>query len=98
MRAELFPSGGRELVVLGFAVVLREAPLGLEPAALFHAVEGGVERALFDLQSLVGGLANPRGGGVAVARSPLQRFEDEEVEGALEEVEIDRGHVFPLKC
>src|SRR5437773_8953725 len=47
---ELFPADGRELVVLGFAVVLGQSPLAREQAALFHAVKGGVERALLDLK------------------------------------------------
>ena len=96
--AELFPALGGELVVLGFAVVLGESPLGLEPAALLHAVEGGVERALFDLESLVGGLADPGGDGVAVSRPPREGLEDQEVERALEEIEIDGRHAYPLKC
>ena len=96
LRAELFPALRGELVVLGFAIVLGKPPFGLEQSAFLHAVERGVERALLDLESLVGGLADPRRDGVAVARTPGEGLEDEEVERALEEVEIDgRPRVSP---
>src|SRR3954468_18070667 len=80
LAAELFASGGRELVVLGFAVVLGHAPLALEPAAFFHAVERGIEGALLDLEVVVGGVADPPGDGIAVRRAPGEGLEDEEVE------------------
>src|SRR5262245_53951609 len=47
---ELFAAGAGEGVILGAAVVLGGPPLGLDPALLLHAVEGGVERTLVDLQ------------------------------------------------
>ena len=93
--AELLSSLGGELVVLGFAVVLRESPLGLEESAFLHAMERGIEGAFFDLESLVGGVADPGGDGVSVSRSPGQGLEDEEIEGPLKEVEIDGGHAVP---
>src|SRR5581483_4017827 len=68
--AQLLPPLGGELVVLGAAVVLGQPPLRLEPAALLHAVERGVERALLDLEPVVGGFPDPGGHGVPVARSP----------------------------
>jgi hypothetical protein len=50
-------------------------------------MERWVERAFFDLQSLVGNPANPAGDLEAMHRTPGQRFENEDVEGALEEVD-----------
>ena len=45
-----------------------------------------------------GGVGDPSGDGVAVAFSRDQGFEDEEVEGALEEVEIVARCCVPLRC
>src|SRR5262245_51265444 len=56
LQAELSPSRRGELVVLGLAIVLGESPLGVEPAALLHAMERRVERALFDVELVVGRL------------------------------------------
>src|SRR5689334_9662791 len=47
---ECFAALGRDLVILGAAVVAREAPVRLEELALLEAVEGGVERALLDAE------------------------------------------------
>ena len=96
--AELFSTLGSELVVLRLPVVLRKAPLCLDPTSLFHAVEGGVEGALFYLKALVRGFADPRRDGVSVTGPPRQRFQDEEVERALEKIEIDGSHGVPLNC
>jgi hypothetical protein len=40
---ELLPPAGGEPVELGPAVVFREPPFGLNPAAIFQSVEGGIE-------------------------------------------------------
>src|ERR1043166_1949312 len=44
---QLFPSARREPIELCFAAELRGAPLGVDPALALHAVERGIERALF---------------------------------------------------
>jgi hypothetical protein len=38
-RQELFSAGGRQFVVAGFAIVLGNIPLGLDPAPGFEAIE-----------------------------------------------------------
>src|SRR6185437_11043285 len=81
-----------ELIELRFAIVFGETPVGFEPAALFHAMEGGVERAFFYLEPLIGRVANPRRDGVAVSGAPGEGLEDEEVERALEEIEVGGAH------
>ena len=49
------PDGG-EAVILGAAAELRHLPLGLDPALVLEAMQGGVERALVDLQHVLGDL------------------------------------------
>ena len=44
----LTPSLASETVELGLAVELRYVPLGLDPAALLHAVERRVQGAILD--------------------------------------------------
>jgi len=89
--AELRATLGRQLVELGFAVVLAAAPLALDPAALLEAVQGGVERAFTYGENVICELLDPSGDGVSVRGSPRERLEDEEVERALQEVEIGRA-------
>src|SRR5688500_19224041 len=99
-RAEVPAAECRELVVLRLPVVLREPPLGLDPAAFLEAVERRVERPLVDAEQGVGDLADPARDGVAVARPPRKGLQNQHVERALEEIEIFGGvfgHGFPMR-
>jgi len=68
------------------ASVLGLSPHGFEPPRLLHAMEGWIERALFDPQRVGGHLLDTSGDPVAMLRVPAEGFEDEEVEGPLEGV------------
>ena len=57
---ELFPlggqlpaAGGRQRVIARAAVVLRRAPLGLDPTVEEQTLERGVQRALANLENVV---------------------------------------------
>src|SRR5439155_4003019 len=65
-------------------------PVGFDPAALFHAIERGVERPLFDGEG-PGGVFQPAGDGVAVPGTPRQGLEDQRVQAAVEAVADDGG-------
>src|SRR5690348_16771611 len=78
---------GRQLVVLRALVRFADSPLGLQPAALHQAVEGGVERTGFDLEEVVRLRADRQTDSVSVPRPPLQGAEDQHVEGALEQLQ-----------
>ena len=80
---KLSASGSRQSIVLRPAIVFGHAPLGGDPRALFHAMERGVQRAVFNAQLVVGCLADPFRDGVAVHRTPRERLQDEEVERPL---------------
>ena len=82
---ELLSAGRGELVELCFAVVVRGAPGGVEPAFLFHAMEGGEEGAGLDDEGAGGDLGDAVGDAEAVQRLEAERFENEDVERALEE-------------
>src|SRR5262249_47792250 len=66
---------------------LAAAPLALEPAALLEPVERRVERARLDPQQVLGLSPDRLADAVAVPRPPLERPEDEHVEGTLEELQ-----------
>src|SRR3712207_2864838 len=88
-------------VVLGLAVVVGDAPLRGDPPAALEPVEGGVEGALTDEEGAVGSLLDPLRHVVAVPGAPAQGLEDEEIEGAAEEIGVEVVHgpessVFPL--
>jgi len=86
--AELFSTSGGELVELGFAIVVGLAPLAGDPALVFEAVEGGVEGALLDFELAAGDLLDAEQDSVAVEGAEGDGFEDEHVEGSLEEVDL----------
>ena len=73
---------GVSLVVLGPPAQLRDGPLGFDPSLVLEAMERRVERALVDLQDILGDLLDALGDRPAVQRLGLQRPKDEQVEGA----------------
>ena len=87
-RRELLASARAQAIELCFAVFLGVAPFGVEPSLLFHAMERGIERAFFDLELVACGLLDPAEDGETVHRSPGERLEDEQVEGAADEVDF----------
>src|SRR5512146_127001 len=91
-RAQRAAAGSGEAVELGALSLLRRSPLRLDPPALLHAVERRVESAVEHAEASVGSLANEPRHGIAVHRAPRQRPEDENVESALEELELARRH------
>src|SRR5436190_9756680 len=87
---EALPPRGRDLVELGLAAQLRHAPVSLQPAALLHAIERRVQRAVLDLQHVRGALFQPARNGVAVARCRGDSLEDQRFERAVEEFVLGR--------
>src|SRR5580658_8691661 len=69
--AQLAAAGWGETVVFGAAVGFSERPLGTDPAALLHAVQGGIEGTLFHLEKVVRGALNVLHDAVAVQTAAL---------------------------
>src|ERR1700687_1776246 len=92
-RCELFAPSRSQLVVLGAAVVLGGAPVGLDPAASLKAMQGRIERALLNLHDVTRNLLQALGNGPAVARAESESFQNEEIESALRKLDAFRGHV-----
>src|SRR3954464_1207092 len=65
---QLLPSHGGQGVVLGPAVVLRLPPLGLDGPFLLELEQGGVERAVIELQAMLARLLDAPRNAVAVQR------------------------------
>ena len=74
LRAEPLAAGGGEGVVAGAAVVLGRAPFGVDPAVQQQALERRIQRALADLQHLLGHLTQPFGDAVAMLRRRSPAF------------------------
>src|SRR5512133_2038505 len=83
--AQPLASRERELVVPRATIVLRGTPLGAEPAAALHSLQGLIQRAVIDAECPAGAILEPRGDGVAVHRAPAKRLEDEKVERAFQQ-------------
>jgi hypothetical protein len=86
----LLTAGGRQTVEACAPVVVRDTPLSLHPAFDGEALEGRVERALLDLEHVVGRPLDVPGYAVAMQRLAvsLERLEDQQLQGA--------GHHFGL--
>ena len=57
-----------ECVVFRAAIVFGSTPAGFDPASTFEAVEGGIQRALLNLENVAGNLLNALGDGPTVLR------------------------------
>ena len=91
---QLFAAFRGEPVKAGFAVVFRCAPVRLQPAFDEKAIQGGVERAVFDCETVVRGVFDALGDGVTVEGASRERLEDEQEERARQELRVVFGHVF----
>ena len=65
---QLFSSGGRNAVILRPTVVFRCTPERNDQSLIFEAVEGGIERAVLDLQNVTRRLLDRMRDRVAVRR------------------------------
>src|ERR1051325_10163793 len=88
--AQLRAAFGGEGVVLGLPAGLRLAPFLLEQALSLEPMERRVQCTFLDHEHVGGTLPDPAADGIAVARSPGDGLEDQEIEGA--GVEIGAGH------
>jgi len=86
----------RKAVVTSALAFFGEIPGGSDQATGFEAVEGGIERAGFDLEELFGSALDMSGDGVTVRRAVDEGAENQDVERALEEVDARGWVVLPL--
>src|SRR6476469_3217358 len=82
--AEGFAAKGRQVVVLGAAIVVGDAPFAVDPLLLLETLEGGIERALVDLEHAPRRLLDALGDAPAVHRRERERAQNEEVDRAAE--------------
>src|SRR6202789_572198 len=82
---ELFTSGLGKAIKLGAAVIFGIAPEGRDPALFLHAVQRGEERAGLNDEGTAGDLLNPAGNSEAMHFAGDQGFQNQHVEGALQQ-------------
>jgi hypothetical protein len=87
LEGKLFASSRGQLIKAGAAAEFGDTPLRLNPTLEFQTVERWVERTLAHLEDFLRDLLDAFGYGPAMHFAGLQGAKDEEVEGALEEVE-----------
>ncbi len=78
----------RESVEFRTAPEFGPTPPCLEPATPLHPMEGRVKGSLLHLDSGGGTLANPPANSVAVLGAPTQRLENQDVQGASDQIAI----------
>ena len=93
LERQLLPPGPGDGVVARLPVLVGDAPFGLEPAGLGHAVQRGIERPFLDAQQIGRRALDPRRDRVAVPPLAVaQRPEDEQDQRALEDVVLPACH------
>src|SRR5262245_36555506 len=90
---ELTAARRGEAVIPGAAAELRDPPLGLDPALVLEAMEGRIQRALIDLQDVLGNLLDALGDGPAVQGILLQRAQNQQIERAGQQIGRSRHGV-----
>jgi len=84
-RYELLLARFRQPVVFGAAIVFGVAPEGGDPTFVFHAMQAREEGAGLHVEGATSDLFNSAGDAEAVHFTGDQGFEDEHVEGALQQ-------------
>ena len=72
-------------------VAIAGLPGRVDPALALEPVQRGIERAVVDVQHVLGAGAERHADPVAVLRSPLQRAEDQQIERALQQFRLLTG-------
>ena len=84
-------AGSGDRVVLGVAVVLRLLPRPFDPPLLFEPDQRRIQRALVQLERVIGDLIEARRQPIGMLRAHgRQRSKDDEIERALEELDAPR--------
>ena len=63
-----------------------DLPLCCNPARLFHAVQGGIQRSFLDAQRIIGDRLDARGNAIAMLRLTPQRGQNQQIECALQDI------------
>jgi len=82
-RFKLLAATLRQLVKLGFAIILGRSPFRLDPSASLQSVQCRVKGALSNLERIAGNLLYALGDCPAVLRPQRNRFENQNIEGSL---------------
>ena len=82
---QLFSPCAAQSVKPSLTIVFRCSPFGTDPASPFHAVERGIERALFHFQHILGDLLNLANDRITVHGTDYQSFQNQHVQRSLEQ-------------
>src|SRR5258708_2455674 len=89
IRGKLFAPAPGDRIKLRFAIVIRRAPFGGDPAALLQSDQRGVNRALIQKDGVAADLLDAASNAVAVLRTKAsQGLQYHQVQSALEKIEF----------
>src|SRR5262249_8065474 len=91
-RRELLSSGGSQFVVASFSIAIGDTPFGFDPPLCLQTIKSRVEGTLLHAQNFVRHLLNAVRNGEPVPRVMLERFQDQHVERAVNEIWFFSGH------
>ena len=72
-------------IIFGFAIIFGQTPLRGNSAVQLQTIKGRVERPFFYFENFIGQQMNGLGDGVPMHRTTLERVQDKEIEGPLEQ-------------
>jgi hypothetical protein len=87
---ELFLAGGGQTVEFGTLAIFGNAPFCCDPPFSLQTVQGRIEAAMVDLQEIIGLGANCLPDPMTVLWTPLERPQDQKIQGALQYFEFFR--------
>src|SRR2546425_2779748 len=90
---QLLPACPRQGIELGFTAGFRRAPFRLQPASLFEAVQGGVERSLVHLYGFPGDLLDSLRNRIPMSGLEREDLQNQHVERALRDRKAAGWHV-----
>src|SRR4029077_15699572 len=84
---ELSASGGCQGIEPRPAAKFRDSPLGFDPAAVFEAMKGWIQRALVYLQDILRDLLDALGDGPSMHSSGSEGSQNQKIKRALQQIE-----------
>src|SRR5262249_13125816 len=92
---ELFPALSSQAIELSLSAGLGLVPVSSEESAVFQPVQGGIERALWNLHYIARNLLKPLRYRIPMHRSQRDDFQNQQIQSALRQIVLFR-HPLPL--
>ena len=83
--SEMFSPGGRNAIILGFAIVLGDSPLGRDHAAVFEPLQREIKRSMIDEEDFLRLPLDASGNSLSMTSAKQHRLQNEQVQRTLQQ-------------